>query len=86
MAISAKLTDGNNTRVVKVTVPGPQGTTGERGISGADATQLSALSDVDSTAVADGSILIYKSSNSKWTAKNDVEADSGTITISGGNF
>ena len=86
MAITAKLSDGGNTRVVKTTVAGPQGIQGIQGTSGAAATYLNNMNDVDSDAVADGSVLVYKSSTSKWVAKNDLEADSGTITVSGGNF
>ena len=44
------------------------------------------MNDVDSDNVADGSVLVYRSSTSKWVAKNSLEADSGTITVSGGNF
>ena len=44
------------------------------------------MNDVDSDNVADGSVLVYRGSTSKWVAKNSLEADSGTITVSGGNF
>ena len=80
---TAALVGGDNVEVVKVTVPGPQGI---QGIAGATATALSTLADVDSSAVTDGSLLIYSSSASKWTATNTIEATSGTITVSGGNF
>ena len=83
---SASLGDANDTRIVKVTVAGAQGIQGTAGAAGATATQLSLLADVTSTAVADGSMLIYSGSSSKWTATNSIEATSGTITVSGGNF
>ena len=83
MAITAELSDGGNTRVVKTTIAGPQGI---QGTSGAAATFLNNMNDVDSDAVADGSVLVYRGSTSKWVAKNSLEADSGTITVSGGNF
>jgi len=44
------------------------------------------MGDVNADAVADGSVLVYRGSTSKWVAKNSLEADSGTITVSGGNF
>lgn len=83
---TVSISDGANTRVVKTTVAGPQGIQGIQGTSGAAATFLNNMNDVDSDNVADGSVLVYKSSTSKWVAKNDLEADSGTITVSGGNF
>ena len=86
MAITAKLSDGGNTRVVQTTIAGPQGIQGIQGTSGAAATYLNNMNDVDSDNVADGSVLVYSSSTSKWVAKNSLEADSGTITVSGGNF
>jgi hypothetical protein len=86
MAITAKLSDGGNTRVVQTTIAGPQGIQGIQGTSGAAATFLNNMNDVNADAVADGSVLVYKSSTSKWVAKNDLAADSGTITVSGGNF
>ena len=49
-------------------------------------TRVVNMNDVDSDAVADGSVLVYRGSTSKWVAKNSLEADSGTITVSGGNF
>jgi len=86
MAITTTIGGSNDTRVVKVTVAGAQGVRGNDGAAGATATQLSALADVTSTAVTDGSVLIYSGSTSKWTATNSIEATSGTITVSGGNF
>ena len=86
MAITAKLSDGGNTRVVQTTIAGPQGIQGIQCTSGAAATFLNNMNDVDSDNVADGSVLVYRSSTSKWVAKNSLEADSGTITVSGGNF
>ena len=86
MAITATISDGGNTRVVTTTIAGPQGIQGIQGTSGAAATFLNNMNDLDSDAVADGSVLVYKSSTSKWVAKNSLEADSGTITVSGGNF
>ena len=51
------------------------------------ATTLSALSDVDASSVADGSILMFNSTTNKFTTTNSIEPTSGgTITINGGNF
>jgi|TARA_R110001592_G_C13087754_1_gene743186 hypothetical protein len=51
------------------------------------ATTLSALSDVDTSSVADGSILMFNSTTNKFTTTNSIEPTSGgTITINGGNF
>ena len=51
------------------------------------ATTLSALSDVDTSSVADGSILMFNSTTNKFTTTNNIEpASGGTITINGGNF
>ena len=86
MAITAELSDGGNTRVVKTTIAGPQGIQGVQGVSGSAATYLNNMGDVNADAVADGSVLVYRGSTSKWVAKNSLEADSGTITVSGGNF
>tara|TARA_B100000965_G_C19578056_1_gene752230 strand:- start:1331 stop:1561 length:231 start_codon:yes stop_codon:yes gene_type:complete len=51
------------------------------------ATTLVALSDVDASSVADGSILMFNSTTNKFTTTNSIEpASGGTITINGGNF
>ena len=67
-------------------VRGVQGIQGVQGVSGSAATFLNNMGDVNADAVADGSVLVYRGSTSKWVAKNSLEADSGTITVSGGNF
>ena len=58
-------------------IPGPDGHTGPSGV-----TRISAADDVDSTTLADGSVLVYQTSTNKWT--------SGTLlnqqTIDAGEF
>ena len=72
---------GNNVEVVKVTVPGVQG---ETGAAGAASSELNTLSDVDSTSVADGSVMMYDASASKWVATNLIAPTSGTLIFNAG--
>jgi hypothetical protein len=50
--------------------------------------QLSAASDVDLTTfpLQDGSLLQYRSSTGKWTARNELDTTSGNLVLSGGSF
>jgi len=67
-------------------VPGPKGDTG--GQAAAGNIQLSALQDVDVTSfpVQDGSLLQYRSSTGKWTARNELDTTTGNLVLSGGSF
>jgi hypothetical protein len=47
-------------------------TVGETGLTGASGL-LSDITDVDTTAKTDGSVLVYKLANSKWTATTILE-------------
>lgn len=78
--ITAKLSQANTSQVVRVTVPGPKGDSGE------SATSLSGLSDVDDGSTADGSVLQYNATSSKWTATNDPSTVAGILYINGGQF
>lgn len=49
-------------------------------------TTLGALTDVDVTAKANGSILQYDSSTDKFVARNEVNENTGTLTLNGGAF
>ena len=81
--------------VVRVSVPGLQGAEGAQGPAGADGADgadgpsgvgaLGDLTDVDITNPADGSLIQYSASTTKWTNQTDI-SDLGTITINGGNF
>ena len=64
--------------VVRVTVPGPTGPAGTGGT-------LGDLSDVNLTDVADGSILQYSTTETKWVDQTDI-SNLGTVSINGGNF
>ena len=67
------------TKVVRITTPGPQGPAGSAGA-------MTDLSDTDTDNVAEGSLLMYNGSTSKWTATNTLETSTGTLKINGGNF
>ena len=49
-------------------------------------TTLGALTDVDITAKDNGSILQYDSSTDKFVARNEVNENTGTLTLNGGAF
>ena len=84
--IQGSISQGNQLVVTRVTTPGPQGETGAQGPAGADLPILS-KSDVDATNIADGSILQFRSSDSKFVAKNELTTSSGLdFVIDAGNF
>lgn len=95
MAITAKVnttrsvvgsvSQGNQPQVTRVTVPGPKGDTG---LAGSAQNQISAASDVDITSfpLQDGSLLQYRASTQKWTARNELDTTSGNLVLSGGSF
>jgi len=76
---------GGQPAVTRVTVPGPKGDTG---LAGSAQNQISAASDVDITTfpLQDGSLLQYRSSTGKWTARNELDTTSGNLVLSGGSF
>lgn len=47
---------------------------------------LADLTDVDTTAKSNGSILQYDSSTNKFVARNEVNENTGTLTLNGGAF
>ena len=58
----------NNPDIVKATITSPnQPTVSSVGI-GLQNFQLNNITDLDLTSLTNGSVLVYKSSNSKWTA------------------
>ena len=85
-SVVGSVSQGNQPQVTRVTVPGPQGPTGAQ--ASAASIQLSALSDVDVTSfpLADGSLLQYRSSTGKWTARNELDTTTGNLVLSGGSF
>ena len=84
--VVGSVSQGNQPQVTRVTVPGPKGDTGSQ--ASAASIQLSALSDVDVTSfsVQDGSLLQYRSSTGKWTARNELDTTTGNLVLSGGSF
>ena len=96
MAITAKVntprtvvgsvSQGNQPQVTRVTVPGPQGPTGGQAASAN--INLNDLQNVDVTSfpLADGSLLQYRSSTGKWTARNELDTTTGNLVLSGGSF
>jgi len=85
-SVVGSVSQGNQPQVTRVTVPGPNGDTGSQ--ASAASIQLSSLSDVDvpSFPVQDGSLLQYRSSTGKWTARNELDTTSGNLVLSGGSF
>ncbi len=97
MTIKATVTTTSNNIVTRVTVPGPIGPAsteiGPQGIQGIQGIQgppgedrISYASDINTSSLADGSILMYSSENDEWIAKNDLTPLSGEFQITGGNF
>jgi hypothetical protein len=48
--------------------------------------QLKLLGDVDTTTLADGAILQYRSSDEKFVTTNEIVTTTGTLTINAGAF
>jgi hypothetical protein len=48
--------------------------------------QLKLLGDVDTTTLADGAILQYRSSDDKFVTTNEIVTTTGTLTINAGAF
>ena len=84
--IQGSISQGNELVATRVTTPGPQGETGPQGPAGADVPIVD-KTDVDATSIADGSILQFRSSDSKFVAKNELSSSSGLdFVINAGNF
>ena len=83
--VVGSVSQGNQPQVTRVTVPGPKGDTG---LAGSAQNQLSLASDVDTTSfgLIDGSLLQYRTSTGKWTARNELDTTSGNLVLSGGSF
>jgi hypothetical protein len=79
--INATVNTNDNNPVVKILIPGPAGPAGPAGSSG-----IGTSDDVDISQLDDGSMLMYSGSSEKWVAKNDLEPETGTLILSGGNF
>jgi hypothetical protein len=94
MAITATVSGGTVTtsivrsdgksQVVSVSIPGPKGDSGT--VVAGENLNLSDLADLNTASLTDGSMLLYSESTGKWVAKNDLDTETGTITINAGNF
>ena len=84
-SVVGSVSQGNQPQVTRVTVPGPKGDTG---LAGSAQNQLSLASDVDTASfgLIDGSLLQYRQSTGKWTARNELDTTSGNLVLSGGSF
>lgn len=77
-AVTSVLSDPSQVEVVSVNTQGPigpQGPQGVPGVAGADGsgiTRIVQASDVITTGVTDGSILVYKSSSQLWEASTQL--------------
>ena len=78
--LRASLSQANTSQVVRVTVPGPKGDAGDLSTA-----TLQQISNVDTTNLADGSVLQYNSSSGNFVAVNDLH-NNGSFTINAGNF
>jgi hypothetical protein len=78
MTIKATVNTNATKPVVKILIPGPAGPAGLSFVNAAE--------DVDASQLDDGSMLMYSESSEKWIAKNDLEPETGTLILSGGNF
>ena len=78
--LRASLSQANTSQVVRVTVPGPKGDAGDLTTA-----TLQQISNVDTTNLADGSVLQYNATTEKFVAVNDLH-NTGSFTINGGNF
>ena len=83
--VVGSVSQGNQPQVTRVTVPGPKGDTG---LAGSAQNNISAASDVDITSfpLQDGSLLQWRASTQKWTARNELDTTTGTTVLSGGSF
>ena len=83
--VVGSVSQGNQPQVTHITVPGPKGDTGA---SGSSENNLSQAADVDVTSfpLQDGSLLQYRASTQKWTARNELDTTSGNLVLSGGSF
>lgn len=94
MAITATVSGGATTtsivrsdgksQVISVSIPGPKGDSGT--VVAGQNLNLTDLADINTISLADGSMLMYSESTSKWVAKNELEPESGDLVLSGGNF
>ncbi|CAB4125419.1 hypothetical protein UFOVP58_134 [uncultured Caudovirales phage] len=74
-AVTSVLSDPSQVEVVSVNTQGPIGPQGPQGVPGANGsgiTQIVQASDVITTGITDGAVLIYKSSSQHWEASTQL--------------
>jgi hypothetical protein len=83
--VVGSVSQGNQPQVTRVTVPGPKGDTG---LAGSAQNEISQASDVDIATfpLQDGSLLQWRASTGKWTARNELDTTTGNLVLSGGSF
>lgn len=83
--VVGSVSQGNQPHVTRVTVPGPKG---DQGNAGSASNNVSQAADVDVTSfpLQDGSLLQWRASTQKWTARNELDTTSGNLVLSGGSF
>ena len=61
---------------------------GDTGLAGAAQNAINQATDVDVTSfpLQDGSLLQYRASTGKWTARNELDTTTGNLVLSGGSF
>tara|TARA_R110002153_G_scaffold87271_3_gene215952 strand:- start:1725 stop:1997 length:273 start_codon:yes stop_codon:yes gene_type:complete len=78
--IKGSVSQGNQSQVTRITVPGPKGD------SGAAGGKLVDLADVNGDTVQDGALIQYDGGTEKFVITNAIETDTGTIRLNGGTF
>ena len=81
--VSGSVSSGNELVVTRVSVPGPQG---PQGATGSSLNHISQSADVDSTAVANGSILQYRASDQKFVTRTEIITTTGSLVFNCGQF
>lgn len=85
--ISASLSQTNKPKLIRITVPGPKGDSGEFSSNA----QLANLQDVSIDNVQNNALLQYNASSGNWEATNellglDINTSEGTVSLDGGEF
>ncbi len=74
-AVTSVLSDPSQVEVISVNSQGPVGPQGPQGVPGANGsgiTQIVQASDVITTGISDGAVLVYKSSSQVWEASTQL--------------
>ena len=75
--VKAKINSNNSSGPQQVTVQVPSATIAQ---------SLRSLNDVNVTSLSDGALLQYDAATDKFTARNELNTTTGTITFNGGAF